>query len=239
MGDEQHGLAVALPDVEQIVLQPRSGVRVQRAERLVHQQHRGVIGQRAGQRDALLHAAGQLLGIEILKALEADHLDQRAALRFGLRGLYALLARAIHHVAEHALPGKQRELLKHRSAIGPGPGDRPALHPGDASGRADEAADDIKQRRFSAAGGTEDRDKGAILDCQRNFRQRQMVLAAGGAENLRDTVDLDHGGGRRARRHGSRLDIWPLWHDLHFRFSSWQGSVRHRWLSDSLWLNRA
>ena len=83
MGDEQHRLAVALPDVEQVVLQPRAGMRIERAERLVHQQHFGMIGQRARQRDALLHAAGQFLRIEILKALEADHLDQRAALRFG------------------------------------------------------------------------------------------------------------------------------------------------------------
>ena len=85
MGDEQHRLAVAFPDVEQVVLQPRAGMRIQRAERLVHQQHRGVIGQRARQRDALLHAAGQFLGIEILKTLEADHLDQRGGFALRLR----------------------------------------------------------------------------------------------------------------------------------------------------------
>ena len=57
-------------------------MRVQRAEWLVHQQYRGMIGQRARQRDTLLHAAGQFLGIEMLKALKADHLDQRATLGF-------------------------------------------------------------------------------------------------------------------------------------------------------------
>jgi len=112
-----------------------------------------VIGQRARQGDTLLHAAGQFLRIEMLKTLEADHLDQRPALRLGLGRLHALLARPVHDVAEHALPGKQRELLKYRSAIGPGPGDRFALHPGNTAARADKAADDIKQGRFSAAGG--------------------------------------------------------------------------------------
>ena len=33
--DEQHGLAVALPDLEQLVLQPRARVRIERAERRV------------------------------------------------------------------------------------------------------------------------------------------------------------------------------------------------------------
>ena len=61
----------------------RVRMRVQRAERLVHQEHFGVIGQRARQRDALLHASRQFLGIKMLKAFQADHLDQRAALRFG------------------------------------------------------------------------------------------------------------------------------------------------------------
>ena len=34
---------------------------------------------------ALFHASGQFLGVEILEALETDHFDQRAALRFGFR----------------------------------------------------------------------------------------------------------------------------------------------------------
>src|SRR5712664_4725319 len=99
----------------------------------------------------------------MLKALEADHLDQAAALRFGFRMLDALLARAIHHVAEHALPGKQRELLKYRPAIGSGAGDRLAPHLRHALRRIDEAAKDIKQRRFSAAGRAENRDEGTIF----------------------------------------------------------------------------
>src|ERR1700733_5988964 len=166
MGDEQNRLAIAFPYVEQIVLQPRAGVRIKRAEWLVHQQHRGVIGQRPRQRDALLHPARQFLGIELLKTLEADHLDQPTALRFGFVMPYALLARAIHYIAEHALPWKQRELLKHRPAVGPGPGDWLALHLRHPSRRTDKTADDIEQRRFSAAGRTKNGDKGAIPDGQ-------------------------------------------------------------------------
>ena len=48
-------------DVEQFGLQRLARLRVERAERLVHQQHGGVDGQRAGDADALLHAAGKLM----------------------------------------------------------------------------------------------------------------------------------------------------------------------------------
>ena len=47
-------------DPQQLGLHVLAGHLVERAERLVHQQQRGMRGQRAGDRDALLHAARQL-----------------------------------------------------------------------------------------------------------------------------------------------------------------------------------
>src|SRR5258708_31073464 len=111
----------------------------------------------------------------MLKALQPDHLDQRAALRLGLRRLHALLARAVHYVAEHALAGKQRELLKHRPAIGTGPGDRLAPYLSHAFGRADKTADDAEQGRFPAAARPENGHEGTILACQADFRPRAMT----------------------------------------------------------------
>src|SRR5438309_105252 len=83
-------IAVALPDIEKIVLQAGPGVSVERTEWLVHQQHSGMVSERPGQRDALLHAARQFLGIEVLVALEADHIDQGPALSFRLSRRHAL-----------------------------------------------------------------------------------------------------------------------------------------------------
>src|SRR5580704_479932 len=100
-----------------------------------------MIGERARQRDALLHTAGQFLWVEILKALEADHLEQCAGLRLGLHMFHALLARAVHDIAEYTLPGEQRELLEHRPAIRTRSCDHLALHSRDATGRLHEAAD--------------------------------------------------------------------------------------------------
>ena len=49
---------------------------VERAERLVHEQQPGLLGERAGDRDALLHAARELVGVAVGEVGEADHLEQ-------------------------------------------------------------------------------------------------------------------------------------------------------------------
>ena len=79
VGDEDHGLRRALPDAQQLALHQPAGLRVERAERLVHQQDLGIEGERARDRGALLHAAGKLRGVAVLEAVQADQLDEIAA----------------------------------------------------------------------------------------------------------------------------------------------------------------
>ena len=64
-------------DAQQLVLKRCLGHGVERPERLVHQHDCGLKRQRAGDLDALLHAAGQLPGIIIGTSLEADHFQRR------------------------------------------------------------------------------------------------------------------------------------------------------------------
>src|SRR5262249_20672528 len=66
--DEQHGLLVAFPDPEQHFLHQRSGLIIQRPERLVEQQDLGIVGEGTRDGRALLHAAGQLLRPVIFKS---------------------------------------------------------------------------------------------------------------------------------------------------------------------------
>ena len=54
-----------LPDAGQLLLQGHAGLRIDAGEGLVHQQHVGLVGQRAHHADALLHAAGELVGIAL------------------------------------------------------------------------------------------------------------------------------------------------------------------------------
>src|SRR5579871_1769371 len=63
MGDEQHGLASLLPDAHQLGLHDLAGLRIERGERLVHQENLRIDGERAGKVDALAHATGKLARI--------------------------------------------------------------------------------------------------------------------------------------------------------------------------------
>ena len=47
---------------------------IKRRISFVHQKNVGIVGERAGKPDALLHAARKLVGIVILEPLEADPL---------------------------------------------------------------------------------------------------------------------------------------------------------------------
>ena len=63
MGDEEDGFLGGMPDVQDQLLGLFPGQRIQRAKRLVHQQHLGVAGQCPGDADALLHAARQIVDL--------------------------------------------------------------------------------------------------------------------------------------------------------------------------------
>jgi hypothetical protein len=60
MRHEEHGLADALEQVAEHRLHLRAGERIERAERLVHQQDAGIRGQSSSQPDALALSAGKL-----------------------------------------------------------------------------------------------------------------------------------------------------------------------------------
>ena len=69
VGDEDHRLAELAVQPDDLVLHVAPDQRVERGERLVEEQHLRVAGQRSGQADALLHAAGELVGVGLLVAL--------------------------------------------------------------------------------------------------------------------------------------------------------------------------
>ena len=117
VGDENDGLARARQQHREILAQHHAGLLVERAERLVHQQDVGFQAERARQRRALAHAAGQLSRKMLGEAVEADRFQRtaRALVPFGLR--HALKLHAEHDVLEHRVPRKQRVLLEHEGEI--------------------------------------------------------------------------------------------------------------------------
>ena len=73
---KQMVLLVSRPELQQLSIEVVADDLVERAERLVHQQQVGIEGQRAGDRGALLHAAGELPGKFLLEAGEVDQLQR-------------------------------------------------------------------------------------------------------------------------------------------------------------------
>src|SRR5581483_10800228 len=107
------------------------------------------------------------------ESLQADELD------VGLRAALLLVAReaelleAVAHVRSNRAPGKEREVLEHHAAIRAGPGDRRTFDADCALLHRQEAADEIEQRRFAAARGSEQRDEFARRNRERHLLERQ------------------------------------------------------------------
>ena len=122
VGDVDEGGADALLDGLQLVLHLAPELEVERAERLVEQQHRRLDHERAGERHALALAAGKLVRPAPRDVLEPD---QRQRI---MDGAAALGARdALHQqpeadVAADAHVGKQRVVLKDGGRRAPGGG---------------------------------------------------------------------------------------------------------------------
>ena len=76
MGDEQHGRVRLLDDADHQLLHLPLGLGVERAERLVHEENRGPIRQRARDGDPLLHAAGKLVRIGVLELSQLHELNK-------------------------------------------------------------------------------------------------------------------------------------------------------------------
>jgi hypothetical protein len=73
--DEKDGLARGAPDAQQFSLQRLPRLRIECCEWLVHQQHFRIVGQTAGDRDALLHAAGEFVRVTVGEGREADQIE--------------------------------------------------------------------------------------------------------------------------------------------------------------------
>ena len=114
----EHRRDLRQPDqFEQHFLHRNAHLRVQCREGLVHQQDLGLDDERAGDGHALLHAAGQLLGIGFGEILQAQQVqvaaDRLPALILGdLLDLHSEL-----DVLPYRQVREQRELLKHHSTL--------------------------------------------------------------------------------------------------------------------------
>ncbi len=189
VGDHEHGLAGLEPDAQQLILHDLARLCVQRPKRLVEQQHGRIAGERARERDALLHAAGELARIAIGEFLEPDHADQAVGRCAALLRRERAVFEPVEDVAADGEPGKQRIFLEHHPAIDAGTRDRLAVDVNVAL-RRNEAANDVEERALAAAGGADDRHELAFAHIEVGARERPHLLAVR-LVGLGDAADSD------------------------------------------------
>ena len=117
VGHEHDRAAEFLPQRQQVLLQLMAGELVERGEWFVHQQQARPRHQRAGDRDAHAHAAGELPRACRLEAVEADAVQCRVHFRHRLVARHAAQTQRQEHVVRGARPGQQRGILEHEADL--------------------------------------------------------------------------------------------------------------------------
>ena len=193
MGNEEHGLAIALPDVGQQLLHDLPGLRVQGTEGFIHEQHFGIAGQRASDRGSLLHATREHLGIRIREAVELHEVDELARCFATLRrgDLFDLWPEL--DIAPHRQPGIKRVGLEHHAAVGARFEGGPAVDHDLTLSRGDQPRRDHQQCRLAAARGPDDARELAVWNGERDaFEGGQLSVPAPKAHGDVDDLDLTH-----------------------------------------------
>ena len=116
--DGARGNFVIEPEFEKFAAERFGGEHVERGEWLVHEENFGLDDESAGDADALLHAAGEFLGISGLETIEADGVDDAESAFVALDGSHAARFERGFDVFENGEPGKQRKALENDGDIG-------------------------------------------------------------------------------------------------------------------------
>src|SRR2546428_3220725 len=118
--DEDHRLAVLVPDLDEFCLQQDACLFVKLAERLVHEQDLGVCGKRAGDAGPLFHPSGELEWICAREPGEADFLKGAADCARDDGPRHALDGQPVADVLLNSHPREDRIFLEHHRCLRPG-----------------------------------------------------------------------------------------------------------------------
>ena len=181
VGDEQDGDAELAATAADEILQVGAGLRVDGGERLVHQQHLRLVRDGAGDRHALLHAAGELPRVGLARVGETDRVQRvgrpapspRPCGSFFCCSGSSTLSRTV-------IQGNRlRPYSWKTTAIpGGGPVDRRAVQATSPPVGVEQAGDALQQRRLAAAGRADDADEFARVDGEGEVAQRLDAAAA-------------------------------------------------------------
>jgi hypothetical protein len=177
MGDEHHRLAVKAPQVEQQVAHDLPGLRVERAERLVHQQDLRVADQHLHQADALALPTGQHVRIAFAEVGQAHAGEPVLRAPACLVAAYAGSLEPDRNILERGLPWKQRVGLEKIAGLAVEPGEPRTENVDLARRRRDQPGGNIEQGRFAAAGRADNGNELTIGDRERGALDRRIAAA--------------------------------------------------------------
>ena len=156
------------PDARDLVLQRGARQRVERAERLVQQQHLRDPSPARAPRDTRWRmppesSRGRLSRAGVRLTMRDVLLDVLRASSRGVQfGKHLVDGQA--DVLEDGQPRQQRVVLEHDAAVRPGPGDRLAVQRDRAGVGRDQPGDQRDERRLARARVADDGDELAALD---------------------------------------------------------------------------
>ena len=110
-------LPVSHQRAAEILLQHHLRLRIEGREGLVHEQNRGIDGERARKRRALAHAAGELMGKMIGEIRQAALLQQRLGDLAPLRARHAADLQPDLDVLADRAPRQKQVLLQHEGDV--------------------------------------------------------------------------------------------------------------------------
>jgi hypothetical protein len=167
-----------LPQLEQLQVEALPGQRIQRAEWLVHQQHRGVA--RQGPRDghALAHAARQLVGAGPDEGVQAHELEQLQRPPPACVAAHAGQLQREGDVVQSPAPGQQARFLEYEADARVGLGQWLAVQLDRALLGRQQAAHHAQQRALARAVGPDDGHHLALGDLEAQSVQHRQDLAA-------------------------------------------------------------
>ncbi len=190
--DEEHRPLLSRPEVHQHILELQFRLRIERAEGLVHEEHRAAEAKRAGQRAALAHAVRERLRIGIAEGAEADLLEKLARVRLALGLGHVADLEAVGRVAECRAPGQQAVAGEHIGDVGIA-GRRLAAGDGHLAlvGDGQEPRQQVQDRGLAAARRADEGNELAGADRQRDVVDRQHRRAAEDIEAHREIAQVD------------------------------------------------
>lgn len=187
MRDEDHRDFHAFPDAAQFDLHGAARLRIQRAERLIHQQDPWLVGERARDLHALLHAAGELGRVLAFLTVQANQLEILHRPVAPLSPLHAAQAQAEFDVLHGGQPGIERIVtLKDNAAIPGRAFDRLAGQLQPPGARKSESCQQAQDRALAAAGRAKQAIELAVFESEVEIGDRRPGPPFSGAEALAD-----------------------------------------------------